>query len=277
VMQPRFGILDVLERFPSCKPSLPEFLLLLAPRIAPRLYSIASSPGVAGDVVALCVGHVKEEPDTGRYFTGLASGCLARALTPGGPQKFDVYVRRSDFRLPQQPDVPVVMVGPGTGVAPFRGFCQEREAQLARGRALGPALLFTGFRSETEALCLSEFEAWRTSNVLTMLCTAISRPSGGAHGRHVQDDIWSNRVAVADALKAGGNFYICGDASRMARDVDKIMRKIVVDQGIVVDADAADQWLVAQRDAGKYRKDVYEQPDYMSSEEDLLLSSACDL
>jgi len=152
------------------------------------------------------------------------------------------------------------MVGPGTGLAPFRGFCQERAARKAGAEVLGPALLFTGFRNADEALFVDELRAWEASGVLTRQYTAISQPPNGEKGRYVQNDLWQHRVDVVAALKEGGYFYICGDASRMARGVDKMMCDIAVEQGLASDENVATEWLAGLQRAGRYRKDVYEQP-----------------
>eukprot|EP00927_Polykrikos_kofoidii_P070532 TRINITY_DN668_c2_g1_i1.p1 TRINITY_DN668_c2_g1~~TRINITY_DN668_c2_g1_i1.p1 ORF type:complete len:1325 (-),score=185.29 TRINITY_DN668_c2_g1_i1:113-4033(-) len=273
VVQSRSGLIDLLERFPSCRPCLTSFFLALAPRLQPRLYSIASAPMASKPRAAtLCVSVVRERvealaaasfaPPGGREFEGLCSNCLRRTMDEG-PAELDMYVRRANFRLPTEPATPVVMIGPGSGIAPFRGFCQELAAKMSKEaedvETFGPALLFTGFRTLAEVPYEKEFQHWVQSGVLAAFHLAISRPPDMQQKSYVQDHLWEHRASVADAIRGGGHLYICGDAQGMARQVETKLCEILVDRGLTADMEEARLHLDAMATARRYQKDVYQQ------------------
>ena len=240
-------LLDLLQAFPSARPPLPDLLASL-PKLKPRLYSIASSPLAVPGKVELCVGVVRANR-RGRVRDGVASCHLAfRAESAGA---LPIYVQTSHFRLPENPATPIIMVGPGTGIAPFRAFLQHRAAQRLQGRAW---LFFGDQHSATDFLFQSEIEAWQADGTLSNLSVAWSRDT--AKKIYVQDKM---REAGADLwrwLQDGAHFYVCGDASRMAKDVDSALREIAMKQG-GLSADQARDWIVALARQHRYQRDVY--------------------
>ena len=240
-------LLDLLTEFRSARPSLADLARSL-PSLKPRLYSIASSPRAAPGRVELCVGVVRETR-RGRVRHGVASAFLAdRALAHG---EILATVQTSHFRLPADPAVPVIMVGPGTGIAPFRAFLQERAALGHRGRSW---LFFGDRRAAQDFLFETELRSWLADRTLTRLDTAFSRD--GAGKIYVQDRMREQEEDLWSWLQQGAHIYVCGDASRMARDVDAMLRAIAMRQGGLDEAQARD-WIVALARQGRYLRDVY--------------------
>ena len=240
-------LLDLLEAFPSARPPLGDLMRSL-PTLKPRLYSIASSLRATPGQVHLCVG-VAREMRRGRLRWGVASGFLAeRALAHG---EILADLQTSHFRLPADPLVPVIMVGPGTGIAPFRAFLQERAALGVRGRTW---LFFGDRRRATDLLFGEELQAWLADGTLQRLDLAFSRDQRDKV--YVQDRM---RAAAPDLwrwLQDGAHLYVCGDASRMAKDVDIALRGIAMAEGRMDEAQARD-WVVALARQGRYLRDVY--------------------
>jgi sulfite reductase (NADPH) flavoprotein alpha-component len=160
-------------------------------------------------------------------------------------------VQASHFRLPADPATPVIMVGPGTGIAPFRAFLQHREATGAKGRSW---LFFGDQRSATDFLFGAEIEAWKARGALTRLSLAWSRD--GAAKVYVQHRMAEAAPELWRWLQDGAHFYVCGDASRMAKDVDAALRGIARSEG-AMSADQARDWIVALARQGRYQRDVY--------------------
>ncbi|MDN3567367.1 sulfite reductase subunit alpha [Paeniroseomonas aquatica] len=240
-------LLDLLTAFPSARPPVADLVASL-PALKPRLYSIASSPLAVPGQVELCVGVVRAER-RGRVRDGVASCHLGFRAAPGLPLK--AYVQTSHFRLPVDPGTPIIMVGPGTGIAPFRAFLQHRVATGARGRSW---LFFGDQRGATDFLYGEELTGWQKDGALTRLSLAWSRD--GARKVYVQDRM---REAAGDLwrwLQDGAQFYVCGDASRMAKDVDAALRGIAMQQG-GMNADQARDWIVALARQHRYQRDVY--------------------
>ncbi len=240
-------LLDLLSAFPSARPPVADLLASL-PTLKPRLYSIASSPLACPGRVELCVGVVRDER-RGRRRDGVASCHLAFRADAETPLL--AHVQTSHFRLPPDGATPVIMVGPGTGIAPFRAFLQHREATAAKGRAW---LFFGDQRSATDFLFGEEIAAWKAKGVLTQLSLAWSRD--GAQKVYVQ-----HRMAEAAAdlwrwLQDGAHVYVCGDALRMAKDVDTALRGIAQSEG-GMSADQARDWIVSLARQGRYQRDVY--------------------
>jgi sulfite reductase (NADPH) flavoprotein alpha-component len=240
-------LVDLLEAFPSARPPLADLLRSL-PALKPRLYSIASSLKGEPGQVHLCVGVVKAER-RGRVRNGIASAFLAHRAAIHG--EILANIQTSHFRLPADPTVPVIMVGPGTGIAPFRAFLQERAASGTKGRSW----LFFGDQHEaTDFLFADELKAYLADGTLSRLDLAWSRDQ--AKKVYVQDRM---REAAADLwrwMQDGGHFYVCGDAMRMAKDVDGALREVAMTQGGMDEA-AAKDWTASLARQGRYLRDVY--------------------
>lgn len=237
-------LLDLLEAFPSARPPVADLARSL-PALQPRLYSIASSLAAVPGEVHLCLGVVRDIR-RGRLRQGVGSCFLAERA-----ETIAASIQASHFRLPSDPATPVIMVGPGTGIAPFRAFLQERAARGLRGRTW---LFFGDRRRETDFLYEAELGAWLKDGTLSRLDTAFSRD--GAGKIYVQDRMREQAADLWRWLQEGAHFYVCGDASRMARDVDAALRGIAGSAG-GLDADQARDWIVALARQGRYLRDVY--------------------
>jgi sulfite reductase (NADPH) flavoprotein alpha-component len=240
-------LLDLLLAFPSARPS-PAALAASLPALRPRLYSIASSPRATPGQVHLCVSAVRQTR-RGRVRHGIASAFLAdRAIAHGD---VGAYIQPSHFRLPSDPSVPVIMCGPGTGIAPFRAFLQERATHGHRGRTW---VFFGEQHRDSDFLFEPELTAWLKDGTLARLDTAFSRDQ--TRKIYVQDRMIENAGDLWRWLQEGGHFYVCGDATRMARDVDAALRKIAMTEGRMDESQAKD-WIVALARQGRYLRDVY--------------------
>ncbi|MFD7290343.1 molybdopterin-dependent oxidoreductase [Streptomyces sp. NPDC059863] len=238
---------DVLAEH-SVRATAAEWTTVLR-RLRPRLYSISSSPLTDPGRIRLTVSVVRYENRQGRARKGVASGFLADA-PPGSA--VPVYVRRAArFRPPADPATPMVMVGPGTGVAPFLGFLEERRA---RGHRAPNWLFFGEQRRATDFYHRDELDALRGDGTLTRLDTAFSRDQRVKV--YVQDRMREHGARLWAWLQEGAHFYVCGDASRMAKDVDRALRDIAAAHGGLDEetAGAYVQQLAADR---RYVRDVY--------------------
>ncbi len=238
--------IDVLAEYPVTAP-VDDWLTML-PRLQPRQYSISSSPLEHPGEVHLTVSAVRYEYQ-GQPRHGVCSTFLAdRSESADVP----VFVQpTTHFRPPADPDVPMIMVGPGTGVAPFRGFLQERRALGHSGRNW----LFFGERnSATDFYYADELTGLQRAGVLTDLTCAFSRDQ--RHKVYVQDRLREQAARVWGWLQDGAHVYVCGDASRMAKDVEAALTDIVRSQGAMSDDDAA-AYLKAMSKQRRYLKDVY--------------------
>jgi len=239
-------LLDLLQSFASARPPLADLLASL-PSLKPRLYSIASSPRVTPAELQLCVG-VPRAMLRGRVRPGVASAFLTG---PAIGQTVQIGIVPSAFRLPSDPSRAIIMCGPGTGIAPFRAFLQERAATGAGG----PAWLFCGGQHEAaDFLYRDELHAWRECGILARLDTAFSRDQ--AEKIYVQHRMLQNAAELWRWLQDGACFYVCGDAARMAKDVDAALRHVAQMQG-GLDADAARNWIASLARQGRYKRDVY--------------------
>ena len=239
-------IADLLRAFPV-RAGLADWLGELR-RLQPRLYSIASSPKAAPDAVHLTVSVVRYRCD-GRARGGLCSTFLADRADRA---PVSVFLQRSaHFRPPRDPDTPMIMVGPGTGVAPFRAFLQERQATGAHGRNW---LFFGEQHADTDFYYRDEFTAMQRDGCLHRLTTAFSRDQ--ADKIYVQDRMREHGAELWAWLQDGAHFYVCGDASRMARDVDAALRSVVREHGGLDDTAAADYVARLAREK-RYVRDVY--------------------
>jgi sulfite reductase (NADPH) flavoprotein alpha-component len=240
-------LLDLLQAFPSARPPLTELLRSLPP-LRPRLYSIASSQRVTPNEVHLCVAVVRETR-RGRVRHGVASGFLAdRAIAHG---EIRASIQASHFRLPADPRTHVIMCGPGTGIAPFRAFLQERAALGIKGRTW----LFFGDRQRAyDFIYEDELKAWLADGTLSRLDAAFSRDQ--ARKDYAQHRMAEHAADLWRWLQDGAHFYVCGDATHMARDVDAALRRIAMIEGELDEAQARD-FIVALARQGRYQRDIY--------------------
>ena len=239
------GLIDLLLEHPGVVTSAQQLADLL-PKLAPRLYSISSSPKAHAGEVHATVAVVRFRAHN-RERGGVCSTQFADRTEVGGT--LPVYIQHNKkFRLPADAAAPVIMIGPGTGIAPFRGFLHERAATGATGRNW----LFFGDRSAaTDFLYREELEQMSASGVLTRLDTAFSRDQ--AHKIYVQDRMLEHGADFFAWLEQGAAIYVCGDASRMAKDVDAALHQIVAQHG-TTDAETYVQTL---HETKRYLRDVY--------------------
>ena len=218
-------------------------------KITPRLYSIASSQSEVEEEVHLTVGLVQYQAEEATRQGG-ASGFLATGVEEGGEVK--VFIEHNDnFRLPTDSNTPVIMIGPGTGVAPFRAFMQEREASEAEG----DNWLFFGDQTFTQDFLYQvEWQSYLKSGLLTKIDLAFSRDQ--AEKIYVQDRLKENASEVFSWLERGAHIYVCGDMSRMAKDVETALLDIIATQG-QLSQEQANAYLKDLRNAKRYQKDVY--------------------
>jgi len=240
-------VLDALRAAPS-KPCVTQ-LVTHCKKLQPRLYSISSSPKAHPGQVHLTVGAVRYELH-GRARKGACSTFLAeRALALG---KVGVFVHSNKaFRPPADPAAPMIMVGPGTGVAPFRAFLEERAATRAPGKNW---LFFGDQKAATDFLYHDELSALRASGVLTRLDVAFSRDQ--KEKIYVQNRMLEHAAELWSWLEQGAHFYVCGDASRMAKDVDAALHQVVEQAGGRSPAEAA-AYVQSLKTAKRYQRDVY--------------------
>jgi sulfite reductase (NADPH) flavoprotein alpha-component len=242
------GVIDLLLENPGAKIPAAEFAALLKP-LAPRLYSISSSPKAHAGQVHLTINVVRYE-SLGRARKGLASTFLADRA--GAETPVPVFIQTSHgFRLPADGSTSVIMVGPGTGVAPFRAFLHERIATNAKGRNW---LFFGEQRAATDFYYRDELEKMFSDGHLTKLSTAFSRDQ--AEKIYVQNRMLENAAELWSWLAAGAHFYVCGDASRMAKDVDEALHKIVETAG-GLNTDNAKDYVAKLKSDKRYQRDVY--------------------
>lgn len=243
-----WDLLDLLRQFPSARAPIDDFVAAL-PALQPRLYSISSSLKAHPDEVHLTVGVVRYTQG-GRIRKGVASNFVTETLRTR--QKAGVFVHTSPgFRVPADGNVPMIMVGPGTGIAPFRAFLEERAAT----GAAGPNWLFFGDQTrDHDFLYRYEMENYQQSGLLQRLDLAFSRDQ--AEKVYVQHRMEQNAAEIWNWLEAGAHFYVCGDARRMALDVDRALHSVVEKQG-GMSSDKANEYVKALSKAKRYQRDVY--------------------
>jgi cytochrome P450 / NADPH-cytochrome P450 reductase len=253
VAGPRRSVLELLHEFPSCDLPFNVYLELLPP-MRPRYYSISSSPAVASSC-HLTVGVLHGPARSGDgYFNGVASNHLGSSME--GSTQF-TFVRKPTipFRPPANPHVPMIMVGAGTGMAPFRGFLQERAALAEKGVPVGRSMLFYGCRySKGDMLYADELKAFEESGI-TELQMAFSREPGQPR-TFVQQVIERERDQVWDLIEAGAVIYVCGNANTMAPGVRAALMDTYGAKTNGLDSSAED-WLQGLRDADRYLEDIW--------------------
>jgi sulfite reductase (NADPH) flavoprotein alpha-component len=241
-------VLAALEKFAGARPDAEAFLEALDP-LAPRLYSISSSPKANPGRMTLTVDTVRYRVG-GRVRHGVASTFLGERVAPGEVVK--AYVQKAHgFRLPDHPDTPVVMIGPGAGVAPFRAFLQERQAIYAPGRNW---LFFGHQHRRCDFFYEEEFAAMQRSGCLTCLSLAWSRD--GDEKVYVQDRMREAGSELWRWLNEGAYVYVCGDAKRMAKDVERALVDIAAEHG-ARSTEEAINFVAGLKKAGRYQADVY--------------------
>jgi sulfite reductase (NADPH) flavoprotein alpha-component len=238
--------IDFLQEHPSIRFAPAEFVGLLS-KLQPRLYSVASSLKAFPEQVHFIIDVVTYESH-GRQRKGVCSTFLADRCDHS---PVPVFPSKSKFHLPEDNDAPIIMVGPGTGVAPFRAFLQERQAIGARGKTW---LFFGAQREQSDFSYREEFEKFSADGWLTRLDTAFSRDQ--AQKIYVQHRMLEAGDELWKWLEEGAYFYVCGDAKRMAKDVDAALRKIVQEKG-GLKIEAASDYVEKLKTNKRYRRDVY--------------------
>jgi len=240
-------VIDALLEYPAAKFTAEEFVKVLR-KLQPRLYSIASSPKAYPTAVHLTVAAVRYKSN-GRNREGVCSTFLSdRAETAPVP----VFVHTAKhFRVPEDPATPVIMVGPGTGIAPFRAFLQERKAAGDTGKNW---LFFGDQKASTDFLYQEELEAYQAEGILHQLSLAFSRDQ--AEKVYVQHRMLEQASELYSWLETGAYFYVCGDASRMAKDVDTALHQVAEKAGGKSPEEAA-AYVEELKKSKRYRKDVY--------------------
>ena len=240
-------VADVLQLWPTSM-AVTELLSLLR-KLAPRLYSISSSPKAHPGEVHITVSAVRYE-NFGRRRKGVASTFLADRV--GDNDSVKLYVQRSHgFQLPASTDTPIIMVGPGTGIAPFRAFLEERQTTGAPGKNW---LFFGDQCRASDFLYEDQLTTWHKDGLLNRLDLAFSRDQ--AEKVYVQHRMREQAAEIWSWLEAGAHFYVCGDASRMAKDVDAALHTIVEQAG-GRNADQAKGYVEKLRAERRYQRDVY--------------------
>jgi sulfite reductase (NADPH) flavoprotein alpha-component len=240
--------IDLVTDFPGAVRQ-PQELFQVLQRLTPRMYSIASSQLMHPDTVETTVRVVRYDAH-GRERQGLASGHMGERAEVGATLPIFLHSNHN-FRLPDDPSAPVIMVGPGTGIAPFRAFLEHRQAMGAPGDNW---LFFGEQRRALDFLYEDQFTAMHNSGSLTRLNTAFSRDQG--RKIYVQDRIQENGIELYAWLEQGAYFYVCGDASRMAKDVETALLDVIA-KGANSTLDHAAEYLAAMKQQKRYQRDVY--------------------
>ncbi len=240
--------IDLLADFPGVVTE-PQQLFHVLQRLVPRMYSIASSQKVHEDNVQITVRVIRYESH-GRIRQGVASGQLGERALVGATMPIFLHAN-GNFRLPEDTSTPVIMIGPGTGVAPFRAFLEERQAT---GQMGDNWLFFGDQREKLDFLYREQFQAMHKDGVLTRLDTAFSRDQ--AHKVYVQDRMREHAADLFEWLERGAYFYVCGDVTRMAKDVEVALLDVIA-KGSNGTLDHAAEYLASMKKQNRYQRDVY--------------------
>lgn len=239
-------VIDLLVDHPSVRFTAEEFVALLA-KLQPRLYSISSSLKLHPDEVHFTVDVIRYE-SRGRVRKGVCSSFLAERADDA---PIPVFPNASKFRLPDDPNTPIIMVGPGTGIAPFRAFLQDRKATGSRGKSW---LFFGSQREKCDYFYKDEFDQLQSEGFLTKMHCAFSRDQ--EHKVYVQNRITENGAQLWQWLDEGAHFFVCGDAKRMAKDVDFALHQIVQTHG-GMDPEKTAEYVEKMKLEKRYKRDVY--------------------
>jgi cytochrome P450 / NADPH-cytochrome P450 reductase len=253
ILGKRKSVFDLLEEYPACELPFHAYLEMLS-LLAPRYYSISSSPSLDPSRCSITVGVVEGPANSGRgIYKGICSNYLAGRRT-GETVHATVRETKAGFRLPDDSTVPIIMIGPGTGLAPFRGFLQERAALKVRGAMLGPAMLFFGCRHpEQDYLYADELKAHAESGI-TELYTAFSRGVGPK--TYVQNLVAAEKDRVWTLIQDGAIIYVCGDGGKMEPDVKAALVAIYRERN-GGDAQAGQRWIEDLGAKNRYVLDVW--------------------
>ena len=246
------GLVHILQRCPSIEMPLEHFVDL-CPRLQPRFFTISSSSSVHPQSIHLTVAVTKQQRADGTLFEGVCSTFLAQQQASF--DKIRVFVRPSTFRLPADPNKPILMIGPGTGVAPMRAFLQERERQTKNGGKVGANILYFGCKkSDWDFIYRDEMEAWQKNGILTELYTAFSRAQ--SQKVYVQHLLQQNSQLTWDLVeKQGAYIYVCG-AVQMGHDVGETLQKIVSEHSDRT-GDQAKAYLSKLAEQGRYVQELW--------------------
>jgi cytochrome P450/NADPH-cytochrome P450 reductase len=253
ILGKRRSVFDLLEEHPACELPFHAYLEMLS-LLAPRYYSISSSPSSDPSRCSVTVGVVEGPASSGRgVYKGICSNYLA-GRRAGEIVHATVRETKAGFRLPDDPSVPIIMIGPGTGLAPFRGFLQERAALKANGAKLGPAMLFFGCRHpDQDFLYADELKAFAADGI-TELYTAFSRGDGPK--TYVQNQVAAQQERVWSLIESGAIIYVCGDGGKMEPDVKAALLAIYRERK-GGDAEAGQRWIDDLGASNRYVLDVW--------------------
>ena len=254
IFNTRKSVFNLLEDYPACELPFHTYLEMLS-LLSPRYYSISSSPQVAGaQRCSVTVGVVEGPAHSGHgIYRGVSSNYLASRIT-GDTIHATVKETKAGFRLPDNPSVPIIMIGPGTGLAPFRGFLQERVAQKQAGKPLGPAMLFFGCRHPDQDYLYADELKQFANDGISDLQVAFSRASEPK--TYVQNMIAQNSDRVWSLIDQGAIIYVCGDGSKMEPDVKAALMKIHRDK-TGSDEAASARWIDEMGTSNRYVLDVW--------------------
>jgi len=253
VLNRRKSVFNLLEEFPACELPFHAYLEMLS-LLAPRYYSISSSPSGDPARCSVTVGVVEGAASSGRgTYKGVCSNYLA-GRRAGETIHATIRETKAGFRLPDDPSVPIIMIGPGTGLAPFRGFLQERAARKAKGATLGPAMLFFGCRHpDQDFIYADELKAFAADGI-TELYTAFSRASGPK--AYVQHLVAAEKDKLWQLIEKGAVIFVCGDGGKMEPDVKAALVAIYRERSCT-DAAAAARWIEDMGAKNRYVLDVW--------------------
>ncbi|ANU15289.1 NADPH-P450 reductase 1 [Planococcus halocryophilus Or1] len=253
VLGKRQTMLELLEYYPSCELEFESFISLL-PALKARYYSISSSPRVAKQQASITVSLVRGEAWSGKgEYAGVTSNYLS-SRQPGDKIACFIRTPQTDFQLPENPETPVIFVGPGTGIAPFRGFIQARRVLQVEGKTLGKAHLYFGCRHPEQDFLYEEELKEAEQLGLIELYSAFSRQHD--EKIYVQHLMKNNAQAILSLLEQGGHLYICGDGSKMAPEVTDTLTQCYQELHQVSNQEAI-AWLQGLEQSGRFAKDVW--------------------